>query len=129
MHSSDKMGFTIIEVMIAIVVLSFGLLAIGSLSVSNIKSNQFAGQMTAATTLAQDKIEALKNASYGSISTLTETNIDEEGNSGGIFNRVTTVTSDSPALNMKTVNVKVTWNWNGSQHDVELNTIIANIDQ
>jgi len=126
--SKDK-GFTIIEVMIALVVLSFGLLALGKLTASTISGNHFAAQLSAATTLAQDKLEDVKQGSYASIASETETGVDEQANSGGIFDRVTQVSDDQPASGMKTVTVTVSWDWNGSSHDVVLKTIVANVEQ
>ena len=123
---SSSEGFTIIEALIAMAILSVGLLAMGSLLVSIMGYNKSAGHVTAATTLAQDKIEELKNTFYDSISTTTttENDIDAEGNAGGIYDRETQVAADTPGPNMKEVNVTVSYTWKGAQ-SVSLKTIIA----
>lgn len=122
-------GFTLLEVLVAIVILSVGLLGMASLTGSIIGYNQFADNVTTATTLAQDKIEELKNTSYDDISvdpdTVTENDIDADGNPGGIYDRETKVDNNSPATNTKTITVTVTWNWKGTAKEVVLKTIIA----
>lgn len=110
-------GFTLLEVLIAIVVLSVALLGMASLTGSIIGYNQFADQVTKATTLAQDKLEELKNTSYS--------NITDGSDTESIYTRTCTVASDSPAANMKTITVTVTWNWKGTAKEVVLKTIIA----
>jgi len=119
-------GFTIIEVLIAMAILSVGLLAMGSLLISIMGYNKSADHVTVATMLAQDKIEELKNTSYDSISTTTttENDIDAEGNAGGIYERETQAAADTPGPNMKEVTVTVSYTWKGAQ-SVSLKTVIA----
>jgi type IV pilus assembly protein PilV len=57
-------GFTLMEVMVTLMVLSVGLLGIASQSVSVIKANSLSDQMTRATVLAKDKMEELKRLGY-----------------------------------------------------------------
>ena len=118
-------GFTLLEVLLAIAILSVALLAMATLTGSIIGYNQLADQTTTATTLAQDKIEELKNTSYDSISPGTEPGIDASGNAGGIYDRETIASDDTPAPNMKTIEVKVKWDWKGDTHNVHLRTIVA----
>ena len=54
-------GFTLIEVLIAIVILSVGLLGMASLTVGIIKGNKFSNDLSTATTLAQDKMEDIRS--------------------------------------------------------------------
>ena len=58
--SSDQAGFTLVEVLIAIVVLVFGLIAVTNLLVVAAASNQVANHMTAASTEASEVLERLK---------------------------------------------------------------------
>ncbi len=53
-------GFTLIEVLVAMVVLSFGLIAITNLMLVAASSNTVANQSTAAATIASQQMEALK---------------------------------------------------------------------
>lgn len=61
---ADSRGFTVLEVLIAIIIFSVALLALAQLQVSTIGGNTFSDKMTAATTLAQDKLEELRGISY-----------------------------------------------------------------
>jgi len=125
----DQKGLTLTEALIAILIMSVGLLAIGTLLYSTMAYNRYSETVTTATTLAQDKLEALKIEDYADISTgtVSETNIDENGNSGGIYTRSTSVVPDNttlPGKEYKIVSVTVTWNWNGKAQNVALKTIM-----
>jgi prepilin-type N-terminal cleavage/methylation domain-containing protein len=52
-------GFTLLEVMVAIAILSFGILAVATMQTSAIRANYRGYRLTEATTLAQDRIEYL----------------------------------------------------------------------
>ncbi len=55
-----QQGFTMTEVMVAIVLLTFGLLALAKMQTQAVASNTFGNQLTQATFLAQDKLEELR---------------------------------------------------------------------
>jgi len=59
-----EQGFTLIEVIIAIGLLTFGILAVASMHISAIQGNSFAAQVTQGTTWAQDKLEELMALPY-----------------------------------------------------------------
>jgi len=63
-NKNNDNGFTLIEVLIAIVILSVGLLGMASLTVGIINGNRFSNDLTTATTLAQDKMEDIRRAGY-----------------------------------------------------------------
>jgi prepilin-type N-terminal cleavage/methylation domain-containing protein len=113
-------GFTLMEVMIAILVLSVALLALAGLQMISIRGNSFGNRMTEAITLAKDLMEEMKNAEW-----------DQIGDKSGpvppppekpIYHRGCTV---SQSGNIKTVTVTVTWD-NGL-HRVALVTKIADL--
>lgn len=52
-------GFTLLEVIIAMAILSVGLLAIGYMQITAIDSNSTGNRITEGTSLAQDKLEEL----------------------------------------------------------------------
>lgn len=54
---NNNKGFTIIEVMIAIVVLAIGLLGAGAMQLAAVKGNANSSNLTEATNLASDQIE------------------------------------------------------------------------
>ncbi|MFZ3045127.1 MAG: prepilin-type N-terminal cleavage/methylation domain-containing protein [Desulfatirhabdiaceae bacterium] len=53
-------GFTLIEVLMAIIILAIGLLSLSQLSAYTIRSNAAASHFTRATVMAHDKLETLK---------------------------------------------------------------------
>jgi len=81
MNLKEK-GFTLLELMIAMVVLGIGILALIQMQVAAMSGNSSANQMTIATTLAQDQIERLKRLSFFDAA-LADTNV---GNNGALTN-------------------------------------------
>lgn len=111
-------GFTLIEIMVAIFILTVGILSLVSVTVMVIKGNAFSKTMTTATTLASDQLETLKNTLYASIASTSYTSVT--GFPG--YERRWTVTTSG---NQKTIVMEVRWTWQGNYHNVTLNTIIA----
>lgn len=60
-------GFTLLEVLIAITILSFGLLAIGSMQLNSIKKNAEAQKFSIYGAAAQTSIELLMSAPYSDV--------------------------------------------------------------
>jgi prepilin-type N-terminal cleavage/methylation domain-containing protein len=56
---SKEAGFTLLELIVAIAILTIGLLAVGSMQISGIGGNRSAYLTTEAVTLAQDRLERL----------------------------------------------------------------------
>jgi type IV pilus modification protein PilV len=127
-------GFTILELLVAMLVLAVGILALIDMQVAAISGNSSANQMTVATTLAQDQIEQLKRLDFfdtaladtkvGNNGTLTTpTNaasfdhvdannpINESGGTTGLrrYRRFWNVADNTPITGVKTVVVFVYW--------------------
>ena len=111
-------GFTLIEVLIAVFLLSVAFLSAAALTTTIIKGNLSSQTLTIATTLAKDKIEEFKADSYASLSGGTDGWNAAGTASGSYFSRAWTVTGTDP----KTITVTV--NWAGSR-SVQLKTIRA----
>lgn len=124
-------GFTLIEVMIALFILVVALLGLISTTVIVVKANSFSKTMTTATTLAKDRLEQLKNASYTALAGGTDyatanSTVQTSPSASSMFTRTWTVTADgTPATGMKTIQVTVQWNWQNASHNVDLRTIVA----
>lgn len=66
--SLKSKGFTLIEVLLAIVILSISLLALAALMVTTTQNSSFGGHVTEAATYAQDQLERLRiTTSWGDI--------------------------------------------------------------
>ena len=121
-------GFSILELLIVVVVLTIGLLAFGSFSGVIIDRNENSRKMTIASTLAQDKLEYFKNLSLGTTlsNTLngTETvNASGVVGSGGAYYYTRTWTFSTSGT-LKTVTVVVTWTEKATSRTVTLSTLI-----
>ena len=115
----ESEGFTLVEVLVAIVVLSVALLALAGLQIISIRGNSFGNHMTEAVTLAKDVMEEMKNTQWEQIQGSTDA---PRGGSGIVYHRVCSVTASDE---IKTVTVRVTWD--EENHQVALVTKIANL--
>lgn len=122
----SKKGFTLIELMIALTVLTIALLGTASVIINVARNRDMARKTSAATNLCQAKIEELKSLGYPAVDNCLEHDIDEQGNPGGIFDR-TVVVNSGPVPNTKLVLVRVTWEDFFRTRSVFLPTVIANI--
>jgi type IV pilus modification protein PilV len=64
MKLKEDRGFTLLEVIIAISILTFGILAVGAMQSAALRGNNFAYGRTSASTLAQDALEDLMAKPY-----------------------------------------------------------------
>jgi len=111
-------GFTLVEVMIAILLLLVGLLGVAGVAATIIQANAFSRQVTTATTLAEERMEALKNTPYASLAGGADTPAQFPG-----FSRTWQVIPDSPITDTSTVLVIVSFTWKGQTRNVQLQTI------
>jgi prepilin-type N-terminal cleavage/methylation domain-containing protein len=119
----DMSGFTLIEILIATVIITIASSGIAILTVGVIQGNAFSKRLTTATVLAQDRIEQAKMISYQDVGTMAGTeNYGSIANYSG-YKRITSVSNDTPTSNMKTVTVVVYGN--AEKHLVNLSTILA----
>ncbi|UCD71553.1 MAG: prepilin-type N-terminal cleavage/methylation domain-containing protein [Syntrophobacterales bacterium] len=112
-------GFTLMEVLIAIVVLSVALLALAGLQIISIRGNSFGNHMTEAITLAKDLMEEMKNAEWEDIEDRDD---DPIGSSGITYHRECRV---AEAGRIRTVTVRVSWD--NDTHRVTLVTNFADL--
>ena len=118
---ANNNGFTLIEVLVAMVILTVGLLGTAALIIGIINSNKLSNRISTATVLAQDKMEDIKRLGYDSAADDTE---DYNSISNyPLYKRITQVTAGNPAAGMK--KIVVTVYWDSDDHLVVLNTILA----
>jgi type IV pilus assembly protein PilV len=102
-------GFTLIEVMIAVVILAAGILALATMQIVSIRSNAFSTEMTYATMLAQSQFEQFRNMNYTNVVSGSNPIPASETSKGIPYTVQWTVTNNTPATNMKTILLRVTW--------------------
>jgi type IV pilus assembly protein PilV len=116
-------GFTLIEAMIGVVILTIISLGLMSLTVSMMRGSSLSNKMTTATTLTQDKIEHVKRLGYANADTAVGTESYNTIANFPAFKRVTAVASNTPATAVKTVTVTVYWG--SDTYSVAASTIVA----
>ena len=121
----NNSGFTLMEVLVAMLILTVGLLGMAALIAGIINSNKLSNRISTATVLAQDKMEEIKRIGYSGMPT-SDTTTTEDYNSitnYSLYKRVTFTEVANPDAGMKTVTVTVYWD--SDAHSVELKTILA----
>lgn len=107
-------GFTLVEVMIALLILAVGLLTIGLAQVSALRMSTRSKQMSQAMYLAQEQLEVFVAAPPAAGGTFQDPNnpIDVEVADRDLttFNRSWTITTGVPRPGLSTIQVQVTWN-------------------
>ncbi|UCG14626.1 MAG: prepilin-type N-terminal cleavage/methylation domain-containing protein [Deltaproteobacteria bacterium] len=119
----NQQGFTLIEVLFGIVIFAFGILAVASMQLHGIRANYLSATLTEATTLAGDRLEKLMASDYD------DTVLDEgtHEQTWGEYTVSWDVVVDSPVVDSKTVIMTVTWSERGSQRNVTMQFIKANV--
>ncbi len=113
-------GFSMIELLVAMLILSTALLGLGRLAIGVIQGNLRSRDHGVATFLAQERIESLKGVG-GAVVPATEDYGSVPDYPG--FKRVTGVLRDTPESGLSTVTVTVFWNRDG--RSVVLRTILS----
>src|SRR5262245_6938303 len=68
-------GFTLVESMLTLAIMSMSLLALAGLQITALRGNALARRITTAVSVAEQRIEQLKNTSYANIQAEAATQI------------------------------------------------------
>ena len=135
---SKEEGYTLVEILIAIAILAFGLMAVATMQVTAIKSNAIASGISQGLTLGQAKVEELMNLSYDHPD-LSDTDGDAtaglnhtvEGDDSyndppethGRYTIYWNVAVNEPVTDSKTIRVIVTWTEKGRNKRIALDFV------
>jgi type IV pilus modification protein PilV len=132
-----EQGFTLLEVIVAISLLTFGLLAVASMQVAAMKGNASSWEVKEATNLAVDQMERLIAMPYddplledthqdgfSGLNSMTEDTADHYSSEHGKFTVLWNVATDDVVNHSKTINVLVKWADRGRQRHVVLQNVI-----
>jgi type IV pilus assembly protein PilV len=117
-----KKGFTLIEMLVGLVLLAIGLLAMAGMQIKSVNGNFFSANLTQASIMAQDRLEALRQLDF----THAELDLGTHNDGtipGTIFSRDYSV-SLVPGTVMRSITVNVRWNDNSS-HAIAFTTVRA----
>jgi type IV pilus assembly protein PilV len=114
-------GFTLVESMLTLAIMSVGLLALAGLQITALRGNALSRSMTTAVSIAEQSIEQLKNTPYTDIEAEASTQVTA---SHLQFTRQITVT-DGPLPNTKSVSVLISWQDQARTHTLPIATIIG----
>ena len=121
----NKKGFTLLEILVATLLLATALLGMAGLTAALMQGNTFSNRLTVASTLAQDQLEEMTRLGYGSTPAVDTTVTEDYNTIGGqpFYKRVTTTDVDNPAAGMKTITVTVYWEEDA--HSIAPQTILT----
>jgi type IV pilus assembly protein PilV len=114
-------GFSLIEMLIAMSILAFGMLAAASMQYSTVRNNTTGNTSTQANSLAKAQLEMLKNQDIGSTALavgdyVDTVPVDANGNPGGIYKRSWRI--DSLGSSARRIRVTVEWTKFGRSRQV-----------
>jgi type II secretory pathway pseudopilin PulG len=119
-------GFTLIETIIAVLLLEVGLLGMMALHVSVIKGNKYSESLTSAVILAEETVEELRADGFIALTdgTFTDSNnpLDATGEAcppSNVcnFQRAWSIADSNGSTDMKQVTVTITWGECGKNPD------------
>ncbi len=124
MNSSMRSkGFSMVEVLIALLILAVALLALAGLMVTTTRHSSFGGHMTEASTFAQDKLEQLRISPWAGVATGNDA---IQGSTGINYTRNWTVTPNTDG-NQRWVRIEIAWTdpTKNSNHSLRLLSVVS----
>lgn len=102
-------GFTLIEVLVALVILAISLLALAGLMTTTTKNNSTGGRITEAATLAQDKLEELRALPWDSIPVNVTNSDSPESRPGVQYERSWVASLNGINSDLKEIQITIRW--------------------
>jgi type IV pilus assembly protein PilV len=132
-QKSDRRGFTLVEVLIAISVFAIGFLAVAAMQITANKSTRRSVEFTEATAIASDRMERLMALSYTDSSLDIGNHPPEKQGQYDIRYQVAfsdAIVTGTTTVDAKTINLSVSWDrvlsGGSSQRSVDIDFIKPN---
>jgi prepilin-type N-terminal cleavage/methylation domain-containing protein len=115
-------GFSLIELLIALVILSISFLGLASLMVQTTNNNSFGYSMTEAAIFAQDQLENFKTTPWANVVTGNDV---RQGSTGTNYTRRWVVVPNIAPPNDTVKEITITIGWNDkANHSVDFRSVI-----
>lgn len=118
-------GFTLLEILVAALVLAVGFLGMVGVSTSVMRGNSYSSRLTTATILAQEKVEELRGLGYSGLPDSDGTTVEDYHTIKGypLFRRTVSTDLIHAADGLKKATVAVFWD--GDSHKIALKTLVG----
>lgn len=114
-------GFSLVEVLMGFLVLSIAMASAVQLSFTLARITQRNHYLNGAVSLAETKLEELRNAVFEEVVTDADVGqLAEDGQAGETYTRSWVVTDDTPVAGLKYVQINVQWAQGGGTESYEL---------
>ena len=119
-HRTD--GFTLVEVLVAMSIAAVGFLGLAATHVTSLRATVMGRNVSLATSIANESVEALRRAPYAEIATTQPATVSREG-----INVTSTTTVAALGTSSKKVTMGVSWTDQFGPHapGVQLITVIG----
>lgn len=124
LKKSHQSGFTLIEVMIALVIFAVGFLAMNSLQLTSINKNAASSSITGSTSWASAQIEDILSWDYLDARLVQGAAITPLTSQDGVYTITWSVTDNTVINNTKLVTITVNWNQMGTGQTTTITTVV-----
>jgi prepilin-type N-terminal cleavage/methylation domain-containing protein len=121
----DRRGFTLVEMMIALVLFGLGMMALAQALPNGLSVRDKARRMSVATSMAQEEVERLRDLPWTHADLDAGVHQDPENPVDNAFRRSWQVQTDTPVTDMKRVSVTVTFPTDSADSQAVVTTLIA----
>lgn len=118
-------GFTLVEMMIALVLFGVGMMALAQVLPRGLSVRDKARRMSVATSMAQEEVERLRNLPFNHADLAGGNHLDPDNPIDIAFRRQWTVEDDTPVEDMKRVSVTVSFATDSADSQAVVTTMIA----
>ncbi|MCD6569389.1 MAG: prepilin-type N-terminal cleavage/methylation domain-containing protein [Deltaproteobacteria bacterium] len=122
---NSKKGFTLIEVVIAILIFALGIIGVAKMQAEAVKGNSFSMQVTDGLNLAQNQLESLMSLPYihNSLNNGTHNPPGTASGTGCTYTITWVVQDDTPVTGVKQIDVTSSWAEKNVPHSITISFI------